>query len=92
MVFMDVCMPGGDGFSTFSMIHHLEPNKLTPVVFVTSHSNDQFRAESARCGGSDFVVKPFAFSEITVKALTFALRGRLEKIKSAHTNGGPSPG
>ncbi len=82
VVFMDVFMPGMDGFTACTGIHDVAFNRATPVVFVTSHSDDQFRAESARCGGSDFVIKPFAFAEISVKALTFALRGRLQKLNS----------
>lgn len=46
---------------------------------MTSHKDFKARAESARSGGSDFVVKPFLFVEITVKALTHALRNRLQQ-------------
>lgn len=79
LVFMDVCMPGMDGFTACKRIHETDANRLTPIVFVTSHSDEAFRAESARCGGSDFVTKPFGFMEVSVKALTYALRGRLQK-------------
>jgi DNA-binding response OmpR family regulator len=81
LVFLDICMPDMDGFTVCTKLHETALNRSTPVVFVTSHSDEQFRAQSARCGGTDYVVKPFAFAEITVKALTFALRGRLEKLK-----------
>jgi CheY-like chemotaxis protein len=79
VIFLDVEMPGMDGFKVCARIHEIEPNRATPVVFVTSHTDFKSRAQSARCGGSDFVVKPFLFVEITVKALTFALRNRLQK-------------
>jgi CheY-like chemotaxis protein len=79
LVFMDVSMPGMDGFATCAKLHEIPANRATPVVFVTSHSDEAFRSQAARCGGSDYVVKPFVFMEITVKALTFALRGRLPK-------------
>jgi len=32
-------------------------------------------------GGNDLLEKPFLTSEITVKALTFALRGRLQQLE-----------
>ncbi|MGA2656253.1 MAG: response regulator [Verrucomicrobiota bacterium] len=81
LVFLDVCMPVMDGFTVCARIHETVPNRSTPVVFVTSHSDEEFRAQSERCGARDFVVKPFVFMEIPVKALTYALRGRLEKLK-----------
>jgi CheY-like chemotaxis protein len=79
VIFLDVQMPGMDGFAVCTKIHESVPNRTTPVVFVTSHNDLKSRAQSALYGGSDFVVKPFLFVEITVKALTFALRGRLPK-------------
>jgi FixJ family two-component response regulator len=51
------------------------------VVFVTGHGDFDARAKMSRNGGNDLVGKPFLTSEITVKALTFALRGRLQQIK-----------
>jgi DNA-binding response OmpR family regulator len=81
LVFLDVCMPEMDGFKVCPKIHETVPNRATPVVFLTLHSGEEFRAQSTICGGSDYVVKPFVFLEITVKVLVFALRGRLEKLK-----------
>ena len=41
------------------------------------------RARMSRNGGNDLMGKPFLTSEITVKALTFALRGRLQRLNAA---------
>jgi PleD family two-component response regulator len=92
LVFMDVMMPQMDGFTACTRIHQTVHNRFTPVVFVTALSDQEFRAQAAACGGSDFVVKPFVFMEITVKALTFALRGRLEKLRTAQPRGTTAPG
>jgi DNA-binding response OmpR family regulator len=83
LVFLDVCMPVMDGFTVCARIHETVPNRSTPVVFVTSHSDEEFRAQSDRCGAKDFVVKPFVFMEIPVKALTYVLRARLQKLEMA---------
>ncbi|MDB6067291.1 MAG: signaling protein [Pedosphaera sp.] len=82
VIFMDIQMPGMDGFKACAKIHETVANRTTPVVFVTSHSDNKSREQSAAAGGSDFVIKPFIFAEITVKALVFALRGRLEKTSA----------
>ena len=82
VIFLDVVMPGMDGFEVCSKIRDTVPNRATPVVFVTGHSDFDTRAKMSRNGGNDLMGKPFLISEITVKALTFALRGRLQQLKA----------
>ena len=82
LVFLDVCMPEMDGFTVCTKLHETATNRTTPVVFVTSHSDADFRMQSRQCGGKDYVVKPFDFIEIPVKALTYVLQSRLEKSNS----------
>jgi len=82
VIFLDVVMPGMDGFEVCSRIRDTVSNRATPVVFVTGQSEFDARAQMSRNGGDDLMVKPFLTSEITVKALTFALRGRLRQLKT----------
>lgn len=83
VIFLDVQMPGMGGFELCPRIHNTVPNRVTPVVFVTCHSDLNSRAQSTLSGGDDFIPKPFLTSEIAVKALTFALRGRRQKLRAA---------
>lgn len=83
VIFMDVIMPGMDGFALCEQVRADSLNKNTPVVFVTSQSDFQSRVQSTLCGGNDLIAKPFLFIEVTVKALAFALRNRLTKIKNS---------
>ncbi len=80
LIFMDVRMPGMDGFLACSKIHETGPNTQTPVVFVTGHSDAA--AQVTLCGGDGFITKPILASEIRLTALTFALRGSLRKIRN----------
>jgi CheY-like chemotaxis protein len=82
VIFLDVVMPGMDGFEVCARIRDTVPNHATPVVFVTGHDDFDARAQMSRTGGNDLMGKPFLTSEITVKALTFALRGRLQQLKT----------
>jgi CheY-like chemotaxis protein len=82
VIFLDVQMPGMDGFEVCSKIRETVSNRATPVVFVTAHDDSQTRAQMSRSGGNDLMGKPFLTSEITIKALTFALRGRLNQLKT----------
>jgi CheY-like chemotaxis protein len=45
-IFLDVQMPGMDGFETCTKIHGTELNRETPVVFVTCQSDFDARAKS----------------------------------------------
>jgi hypothetical protein len=47
------------------------------VVFVTRHNDFNSRAKSSLSGGQELIAKPYLSTEITVKALMLALRGRL---------------
>jgi len=76
VIFTAVQMPDMDGFTLCSLIHETTPNRRTPVVFVTCHSDEESRAEATRCGGTDLIAKPFLLSEIALKALTLALQSR----------------
>jgi len=84
VVFMDIQMPGIDGLEACQQIHKTQKNADTPVVFVTVRSDFKTRAESTLKGGSDLLAKPFLMFEITVKALTYAMRKRLHLQQSAH--------
>jgi len=72
-------MPGMDGFELCSKIHQTALNQNTPVLFVTRHTDYESRVRSTTItGGDDLIGKPFLIFEITVKALTLLLRGRLK--------------
>src|SRR6185436_8999626 len=82
LIFLDVRMPGMDGFELCTKIRGVEANKTTPVIFVTSLTDFKSRARSSLSGGTDLIAKPFMFIELSVKALTYVLRGRLMKVKT----------
>ena len=82
LAFLDVHMPVLDGFQLCDKLRSEGPNKTTPVIFVTSTADFQVRAQSTLRGASDVIAKPFMFIELSVKALTFALRHRIETQKS----------
>ncbi len=81
LIFLDVDMPGMNGFELCTKLRTLPAHKKTPVVFVTSLNDFESRANSTMSGGNDFIAKPFLFMELAVKALSYILRGRLEANK-----------
>ena len=81
-IFLDVEMPGMDGFELCKRIRETAYNSGTPVVFVTGHSDFDSRAKAALSGGQYLLGKPFLALEITVKALTLVWRSRQPVLKT----------
>ena len=82
LIFLDVQMPGMDGFDLCTKIRTTPLNKSTPVIFVTSLSDFKSRARSTLSGGNELIAKPFLFIELAVKALTTVLRNRLSRARA----------
>lgn len=77
LIFLDVDMPGMNGFELCTKMRALPAYKAIPIIFVTSLNDLESRASSMMSGGNDFIAKPFLFSELAVKALAYVLRGKL---------------
>jgi DNA-binding response OmpR family regulator len=77
LIFLDVDMPGMNGFELCTKLRSFARNKNTPVVFVTSLTDFESRANSTMSGGNDLIAKPFIFMELAVKAIVYLMRGRL---------------
>jgi CheY-like chemotaxis protein len=79
IIFLDIEMPGMDGFEVCKQIHMTAMNPFTPVVFVTIHSDFESRAKASESSGQDLIAKPFLPCELTLKALTVLLRRRMQE-------------
>jgi CheY-like chemotaxis protein len=74
LIFLDAEMPGLTGFELCTELRKLPTNKSTPVIFVTSLTKFETRAQSSLSGGNDLIAKPFLMMELAVKALTYLLK------------------
>ena len=77
VIFLDVEMPGMDGYALCAKIHETELHRTTPVVFVTRHGDFAARTKSTLSGGYSLLGKPFLVFEVVLKAITLVLQGRL---------------
>ncbi|MDH5649762.1 MAG: fused response regulator/phosphatase [Gammaproteobacteria bacterium] len=59
MVLMDVMMPGMNGYDATRRIKKLAGSNFVPVIFLTAVTEDEALAECVRCGGDDFITKPY---------------------------------
>lgn len=78
VIFLDVQMPGMDGFEVFARLRSEGCNTATPVVFVCGRTDLGNVTEISACGDCDIVAKPFLTGELLVKTLTLMLRRQRE--------------
>jgi DNA-binding response OmpR family regulator len=71
---VDRMLPGNlDGVS---LVRHLRATgSHVPVLFLSALGDVDDRVEGLRAGGDDYLVKPFAFSELTARLRALARRG-----------------
>ncbi len=75
LVFLDVEMPGMNGFELCKKLRAMPLHAKTPVIFVTALSGFESRAKSSLSGGDDFSGTPSSYSDLAVKGLIYVLRG-----------------
>lgn len=80
LIFLDIGLPGSDGFQLCTQIRADEKHKTTPIVFITGMANFNNKATACLSGGNDFVGKPFNICELGVKALTWLYSGQLRML------------
>ncbi len=72
LLVVDVMLPGRDGFS---IVEELRKNERDmPVIFLSAKRSTEDRIEGLQRGGDDYMVKPFSFSEVLVRAQTILKR------------------
>lgn len=74
LIFMDVELPGMDGFRACHKIQATRANAETPVIFLTTHDDVHTRVRCNSSGAADFITKPVWLTELGVKALTHLSR------------------
>ncbi|MHB0984467.1 MAG: heavy metal response regulator transcription factor [Sulfuricella sp.] len=73
VIVLDVMLPGMDGWS---VLRELRKVKDTPVIFLTARDEVEDRVKGLELGADDYLVKPFAFSELLARLRTLLRRGR----------------
>ena len=80
LIFLDVNLPGMDGFELCKQIRSLAIHDKTPIVFLTGLATLENRVQSSLSGGNDFIAKPFNLHELSVKAITLILKSQLQMM------------
>ena len=73
LVILDVGLPGLDGWQVLQAIR---ANKQTPVMFLTARDRVDDRVKGLELGADDYLIKPFAFSELLARVRGLMRRGK----------------
>ena len=72
LMIVDRRLPGLDGLAIVTTVRRA--GVRTPVLFLTTMSGVDDRVEGLEAGGDDYLVKPFAFSELVARVHALARR------------------
>ncbi|MGH8279297.1 MAG: heavy metal response regulator transcription factor [Gammaproteobacteria bacterium] len=73
-VILDVMLPVLDGWSLINRMR--QAGNQTPVLFLTARDRVEDRVKGLELGGDDYLVKPFAFSELLARLRALLRRGQ----------------
>ena len=74
LIVLDVMLPGIDGWHVLQALR--EAGHDLPVLFLTARDDVADRVRGLELGADDYLVKPFAFSELLVRIRTLLRRGK----------------
>jgi two-component system copper resistance phosphate regulon response regulator CusR len=73
LIILDVLLPRQDGWSVLGKLR--EKGKATPVLFLTARDAVEDRVKGLELGADDYLIKPFAFSELLARVRSILRRG-----------------
>ncbi|KAA3447013.1 DNA-binding response regulator [Mesorhizobium sp. SARCC-RB16n] len=80
VIVADRMIPGLDGLSMIKAVR--AAGVLTPAIFLTSIGGIDDRVEGLEAGGDDYLVKPFAFSELLARVNALGRRPAAQEQKT----------
>lgn len=73
LLLIDVMLPKKDGWTVVEELRG--SGVLTPILFLTARDSVPDRVKGLELGGDDYLVKPFAFSELIARVRSLLRRG-----------------
>ena len=77
LIVLDIMLPGRDGWQVLRAIR--QAGRHTPVLFLTARDQVEDRVRGLDAGADDYLVKPFAFSELLARVRSLLRRGKTQE-------------
>jgi two-component system copper resistance phosphate regulon response regulator CusR len=81
-IVLDVVLPGADGWEVLGELRRR--GKQTPVLFLTARDRVEDRVKGLELGADDYLVKPFAFSELLARVRALMRRSGVREPETLH--------
>ncbi len=79
VIVLDVMLPGQDGWQILSRLR--DDGRQTPILLLTACDDVPSRVRGLELGADDYLIKPFAFSELLARIRTLLRRGPLRQTE-----------
>jgi len=77
LMILDVMLPSANGWQIIGSLR--DAGKDTPVLFLTARDQVEDRVKGLELGADDYLVKPFAFSELLARVRSLLKRGHVRE-------------
>ena len=74
LVLLDIMLPGEDGMELLRKLKASKKTREIPVIMVTAKGAEYDKVKGLDAGADDYIVKPFAFEELTARIRSLGRR------------------
>ncbi|MDO6719177.1 heavy metal response regulator transcription factor [Psychrosphaera sp. 1_MG-2023] len=79
VIILDVMLPDVSGWRILESLR--QANNQTPVLFLSARDSVDDRVKGLELGADDYLIKPFAFSEVLARVRTLIRRGSVQPVE-----------
>ena len=83
LVLLDGVLPGIDGLAVLAALRQQDHTRTLPVLMLTARAEVEDRVRGLQAGADDYLVKPFAFSELVARIQALLRRATATPVAEA---------
>ena len=85
LIVLDIMLPGRDGLEVLSTLRRQD--NATPVLLLTARDAVEDRVSGLDAGADDYLIKPFAFEELSARIRALLRRNKPESVSALKIGG-----